>query len=874
MDFIKSLRSSGPSSTIKSNLTRMNSTRIQDGPVTRPPTNKPSLRERFMQPTKSSSRQSQSNTERLKLQREETRKNQRMNRFNSCRMTGTNEIDKSDIESNISCIKIPENLSPRKKKLMEWRNRKAMAPKPVENRPAWRVTNSSSGLFENKKPIPKSYSFNSTRMNSMQTSYRQNSTLISKPPPKKDIQYFGSQIDSSNSKFTFTASVENFHEFVKRRESDNKTPTTVEKVESKFTPTIETSEFENIRKNLKPEDRAFLDETMEMRNEFLKNRDSKFQSTAKFDKDEYRSMPKPLETPISYIPEETIGIKKNTNSVATSIETITSKINETLNLETPKAAERINDDDEYQTPVTAINNQNLYVTPTITITPVADAPTTPDHLKNITKTPPVTEFVSKRPTSPVLFINDKVIISPIKTQLEEKFDIDANSNPQDAVKYYRKLVVDKTLLLKDLATTWDKVCETVIDPPLSDDNQGDIRCACGLASLLIEERFSQFNELIDKCENTNKIDNLSKELESKLVLPSDLQGFWDMINHQVVDVEKRFFNLDKLKKNNWIEIIELPASRVKTDPARFKAKINPLRRKNSENLESADKPKPKPKTSAKSKFAEFKAKMAAAKKEQNKDEIQVDILTSTNADSLDIATSKDQIKIKSPVNVSKKFNQITEVFLSANTTPKRVEEKPKSRKSIKPEISSENIIKPVENQEKKYTLRSRRSDLIKWDSPAQNASPKRIVTKGIFTLPSFESTIVEATEVANKKPETAIVFDFDDDYEPIVFGKAKKGEGVNQENQSTKKTNKENNKFNPLNMNSPKTPQNMRQRDIFCNSNEMVKSNPNHLKCISNSPLLKLAMISSHGKRQSLSTGKHVRPSFQSETDNILNFGL
>jgi len=68
----------------------------------------------------------------------------------------------------------------------------------------------------------------------------------------------------------------------------------------------------------------------------------------------------------------------------------------------------------------------------------------------------------------------------------------------------------------------------------------------------------------------------------------------------------------------------------------------------------------------------------------------------------------------------------------------------KSRKSIKPEITLDNLIDaPVENQEKKYNLRTRRSDLIKWDSPSANNSPKRTVTKGIFTLPNFNSTIAE-----------------------------------------------------------------------------------------------------------------------------------
>ena len=123
----------------------------------------------------------------------------------------------------------------------------------------------------------------------------------------------------------------------------------------------------------------------------------------------------------------------------------------------------------------------------------------------------------------------------------------------------------------------------------------------------------------------------------------------------------------------------------------------------------------------------------------------------------------------------------------------------------------------------------------------------------------FSIILVNESEAA-KPSKQAICFDFDDDYEPLVFGKSKKKE--NKENQLpkltlTKQSSKENGHL--VTINSPKTPQNLRQREILCNSTEISKSNPKHMKCISNSPLLKLAMISSHGKRQSLSTNSTIR---------------
>lgn len=72
-----------------------------------------------------------------------------------------------------------------------------------------------------------------------------------------------------------------------------------------------------------------------------------------------------------------------------------------------------------------------------------------------------------------------------------------------------------------------------------------------------------------------------------------------MINHQIIDVEKRFFSLAKLKGNNWVEII---TPFRKTD---LKAsKINPMRKKNGDKDVTVEKPKPK--VAAKSKFAEFR----------------------------------------------------------------------------------------------------------------------------------------------------------------------------------------------------------------------------------------------------------------------------
>ncbi len=121
----------------------------------------------------------------------------------------------------------------------------------------------------------------------------------------------------------------------------------------------------------------------------------------------------------------------------------------------------------------------------------------------------------------------------------------------------------------------------------------------------------------------------------------------------------------------------------------------------------------------------------------------------TNLDGGDVEIVAEAKKVVADnlLENEKDSNKIPAVTTKEEILKPSVVEEPKptkSRKSIKPEITLDNLIDaPVENQEKKYNLRTRRSDLIKWDSPSSNNSPKRTVTKGIFTLPNFNSTIAE-----------------------------------------------------------------------------------------------------------------------------------
>jgi hypothetical protein len=120
-------------------------------------------------------------------------------------------------------------------------------------------------------------------------------------------------------------------------------------------------------------------------------------------------------------------------------------------------------------------------------------------MKTLAKTPFITE-----PLNTVVVINKEVIISPILTPPETQISKDT----REAIAYYRRLVTDKRVLLNDVLNNCNQV---LLTPTIDEDNQGDfmnfmklkkikgdIRCACELAKLLINNSLAQFSELIDK----------------------------------------------------------------------------------------------------------------------------------------------------------------------------------------------------------------------------------------------------------------------------------------------------------------------------------------------------------------------------------------
>ncbi|NXN39619.1 DLGP5 protein, partial [Rhinoptilus africanus] len=132
--------------------------------------------------------------------------------------------------------------------------------------------------------------------------------------------------------------------------------------------------------------------------------------------------------------------------------------------------------------------------------------------------------------------SETIPVSTDITALETKSD-DTREEEHD-VPYFRNILQSETERLMSQCLQWDGKFE--LDIP--EDAKDLIRTTVGQTRLLIAERFKQFEGLVDNCE--------FKRGEKETTC-ADLDGFWDMVNFQVEDVNKKFDNLKKLQDNEW-----------------------------------------------------------------------------------------------------------------------------------------------------------------------------------------------------------------------------------------------------------------------------------------------------------------------------------
>ncbi|XP_036239087.1 disks large-associated protein 5 [Molothrus ater] len=116
------------------------------------------------------------------------------------------------------------------------------------------------------------------------------------------------------------------------------------------------------------------------------------------------------------------------------------------------------------------------------------------------------------------------------------------------VPYFRNVLRAETERLLSQCLQWEGNLELEI----AEDAKDLIRTTVGQTRLLIGERFKQFEGLVDNCE--------FKRGEKETTC-TDLDGFWDMVNFQIEDVNKKFDNLVKLQDNEW-QPLDVPSKAV------------------------------------------------------------------------------------------------------------------------------------------------------------------------------------------------------------------------------------------------------------------------------------------------------------------------
>ncbi|NWH37468.1 DLGP5 protein, partial [Chloropsis hardwickii] len=136
--------------------------------------------------------------------------------------------------------------------------------------------------------------------------------------------------------------------------------------------------------------------------------------------------------------------------------------------------------------------------------------------------------------------------TPVSTALAVKSD-DRREQEHD-VPYFRNILRTETERLLSQCLQWEGNLE--LDIP--EDAKDLIRTTVGQTRLLIGERFKQFEGLVDNCE--------FKRGEKETTC-TDLDGFWDMVNFQIEDVNKKFDNLMKLQGNEW-QPVDVPSKAV------------------------------------------------------------------------------------------------------------------------------------------------------------------------------------------------------------------------------------------------------------------------------------------------------------------------
>ena len=129
-------------------------------------------------------------------------------------------------------------------------------------------------------------------------------------------------------------------------------------------------------------------------------------------------------------------------------------------------------------------------------------------------------------------------------------DTEATSNEKSEIGLSEKVSYHSTRLLT-LCHVWE---DRIKDIPINDNNRNDheaineeLAAIVGKTRLLIDGKFRQFESLIAVYNDTKNNQDNKKNMK---ITQQDLQGFWELIDLQIKDLDTGFDHLNTLYENS------------------------------------------------------------------------------------------------------------------------------------------------------------------------------------------------------------------------------------------------------------------------------------------------------------------------------------
>jgi len=110
-----------------------------------------------------------------------------------------------------------------------------------------------------------------------------------------------------------------------------------------------------------------------------------------------------------------------------------------------------------------------------------------------------------------------------------------------SIECFEKLLEKEKIKMVSVCQKWEAKLRHLAQE-IPELIQGMIRSAVGQGRQILAERFPQFRDLVDRCASGVGVPK---------VLVSDLQGFWEMIDIQVKDVQEKFSVVSVSESNGW-----------------------------------------------------------------------------------------------------------------------------------------------------------------------------------------------------------------------------------------------------------------------------------------------------------------------------------